>query len=174
MTTTTDNLQYPVGKFQRPDTFNAKDIPTYIDTIESFPVNLRNAINDLSPAQRLKPYREGGWNALQVVHHCADSHMNSFIRFKLGLTENNPTIKPYAEAKWAEMSDYTNADIQYSLQILDGLHARWTILLKSMQEEDFHKTIFHPQQQREMTLFVLLALYAWHCNHHLAHVLSIK
>lgn len=167
---TTTDLQYPVGKFQRPANFDATLIPAFIDTISGFPEKLKMAAVNMSEDKVNTPYRPGGWTVRQVIHHCADSHMNSFIRFKLGLTEDKPTIKPYEEAAWAEMTDYLNTDISSSLMIIEGLHARWTNLLRNMTDADFQRTVFHPQQNREMSLFTLLALYAWHCDHHLGHV----
>lgn len=165
--------QYPVGKFQRPAQFEKGALEEQIRIIASFPADLKNVVAGMTDAQLNTPYREGGWTVKQVVHHCADSHMNSFIRFKLGLTEENPAIKPYAEAAWAEGKDYS-ADISTSLQIIEGVHARWTILLQSMQESDYMKTVFHPQHKRDIPLYELLALYVWHSKHHLGHVQLVR
>lgn len=164
------NRQYPIGKFVRPIAFDQESAVKQIEVIRDFPQALSMAAQSLSQMQLNMSYRPGGWTARQVIHHCADSHMNSFIRFKLALTEDNPTIKPYLEAAWAEMVDYSHADIAFSLQILHGVHARWTMLLANMNSADFHKTVFHPQQNATMPLFVLLSLYAWHSEHHLAHI----
>jgi len=124
----------------------------------------------LSEVQLDTAYRPGGWTVRQVVHHCADSHMNSFIRFKLALTEENPTIKPYHEDKWAEMADAKNLPIEPSLKILEGLHDRWAILIKSLSDQDLQKTFYHPANQKTITLATTIALYAWHSRHHLEHV----
>jgi len=162
--------QYPIGKYIRPTQFDAAALQQHIQTISDFPTDIQKLADALTPMQLNMSYRPGGWTSRQVIHHCADSHMNSFIRFKLALTEDNPAIKPYMEAAWAEMADYQQASITESLQIIHGLHARWTILLRNMQEADFHKTVFHPQQDRTIPLYALTALYAWHCKHHLAHI----
>jgi len=162
--------QYPIGKYIRPTQFDAAALQQHIQTISDFPADIQKLADALTPMQLNMSYRPGGWTSRQVIHHCADSHMNSFIRFKLALTEDNPAIKPYLEAAWAEMADYQQASITESLQIIHGLHARWTILLRNMQEADFHKTVFHPQQDRTIPLYALTALYAWHCKHHLAHI----
>lgn len=162
--------QYPIGKYIRPTQFDAAALQQHIQTISDFPTDIQKLADALTPMQLNMSYRPGGWTSRQVIHHCADSHMNSFIRFKLALTEDNPAIKPYLEAAWAEMADYQQASITESLQIIHGLHARWTILLRNMQEADFHKTVFHPQQDRTIPLYALTALYAWHCAHHLGHI----
>ncbi|HNW00065.1 MAG TPA: putative metal-dependent hydrolase, partial [Chitinophagales bacterium] len=145
--------QYPIGKYIRPTQFDAAALQQHIQTISDFPADIQKLADALTPMQLNMSYRPGGWTSRQVIHHCADSHMNSFIRFKLALTEDNPAIKPYMEAAWAEMADYQQASITESLQIIHGLHARWTILLRNMQEADFHKTVFHPQQDRTIPLY---------------------
>lgn len=119
-------------------------------------------------------YRPEGWTIRQVVHHCADSHSNAFTRFKLALTEENPSIKPYKENLWAELPDVTTAPVDWSLKIIANIHKRWVVLLKSMSIADFERTYFHPESNRVWKLFEVLALYAWHCNHHLAHVKQAK
>ena len=162
-------LQYPAGKFQRPEAYDANAVREQIQVIRTFPAELTAEATALSHLQLNTTYRPGGWTTRQVIHHCADSHMNSFIRFKLALTEDNPTIKPYQEDAWAVMPDYEE-DIKYSLMIIQGVHARWTTLLEKMQPAEFERTVFHPEKGRRIPLFELLALYAWHCRHHLAHV----
>jgi uncharacterized damage-inducible protein DinB len=144
-----------------------------VRVIEDLPLKLREAVSGLSEAQIDTPYRPEGWTVRQLVHHVADSHMNSFIRFKLGMTEDNPTIKPYAEDLWAMGPDYLTAPIDLSLQILDSVHARWAILLRSMAASDFARTLFHPERGA-MTLDTALSLYDWHSRHHTAHVTGLR
>ncbi|MHB8653939.1 MAG: YfiT family bacillithiol transferase [Terriglobia bacterium] len=165
--------RYPVGKFAWPENVSEADRKQYISQIEEAPGKLRSAIQGLSGAQLDTPYREGGWTVKQVAHHLADSHMNAFIRFKLALTENEPTIKPYEQQHWAELPDGKTAPVEISLDLLTSLHRRWVVLLKSMKPEDFARTFRHP----EMGVVKLernLALYAWHGRHHVAHVTSLR
>lgn len=168
-----EQLRYPIGKFKTPETVNDTDILNWIDTIEKFPERLQKEVITLNDSQLDTPYREEGWTVRQVVHHVADSHMNAYIRFKLTLTEHTPTIKPYLEAQWAELAD-SKATINLSLPILEGVHKRWVIILKSMKQEDFEKKMFHPEHNKELILKNVLALYAWHSNHHLAHITQLK
>lgn len=165
-----NELRFPVGPFVKPILVTPELIDQWIQEIADFPIQLRSEIEGMSEQQLNTSYRPGGWKARQVVHHCADSHMNSFIRFKLALTEDSPTIKPYFEERWAELPDSTNASIQASLRIIEGLHARWVTLLKSLDEADFKKTFFHPEHKRTFTLAETTAMYAWHSRHHLAHI----
>lgn len=169
----TKDLRYPIGPFLAPKAFNKEELDSFIFTIERFPGMLASEISKIMRVTWNKPYRPGGWTIKQVVHHCADSHMNSFIRFKLALTEENPTIKPYHEDKWAEMDDYLNVPLTHSLKMLDALHFRWVVLLRAMAEEDYQKTFFHPEKQKSMSLYEATALYGWHCKHHLAHVMLV-
>src|SRR5437764_1099349 len=135
-----EQLRYPIGKFKTPETATASEIKNWIDTIEKFPERLTKEVASLNDSQLDTPYREGGWTVRQVVHHVADSHMNAYIRFKLALTENIPTIKPYLEAKWAELPD-SKAPVILSLPIVEGVHKRWLIILCSMKPEDFEKKL---------------------------------
>jgi hypothetical protein len=169
-----EKLKYPVGKFEAITAWSQSDINQYIQTIQSFPSLLIDAIKQLNTTQLQNKYRPEGWNIAQVVNHCADSHMNAFIRFKLSLTENNPTIKPYEESAWAELADGQNLDITLSMQLIVGLHAKWILLLKSMRLEDFDKTYIHPEYNKSFTLGNALATYDWHCRHHLAHIINAK
>lgn len=164
-----DSLRYPIGKLKVPQDVSKEQLSEWIETVESFPSKVRELTEHLSDEELDWKYRPEGWTIRQVVHHVADSHINSIVRFKLALTEDVPTIKPYLEDKWAELEDST-APIPISLSLLEGLHARWTILLKSMSEEDFKRKLFHPEQGRELSLTFMLGLYAWHCRHHLAHI----
>ena len=164
-----ESLKYPIGKFQRPGEFNPQTLRSFIADIEQFPTQLVKEVGPLTPEQQDWKYRPHGWSIKQVIHHCADSHMNSFTRFKLALTEENPTIKSYLESEWAKMVDY-EIPVIHSIKIIEGLHYRWTAMLKNMSAEDFNKTFFHPESKKEWSLYLTVALYAWHCNHHLAHI----
>jgi len=169
-----DHLKYPIGTYQKPTAFSKPVLESSIQDIESFPRRLKDAVATLSDAQLDTPYREGGWTLRQVVHHCADSHMNSLIRFKLALTENVPTIKPYFEDRWAELADTKAFPIASSLLLLEGLHARWAHLLRSLSETDLQREFLHPEHVRTLRLDETIGLYAWHCNHHLAHITGLK
>ncbi|MBI3511947.1 MAG: putative metal-dependent hydrolase [Bacteroidetes bacterium] len=169
-----EQLRFPIGKWEKPGKANLTKIKKQISFIKKFPNALKKEIAGLSEEQLEKKYREGGWTIRQVVHHCADSHLNAFTRFKLTLTEEEPTIKTYRENFWAELEDGKNAPVKYSLQILQGLHARWTILMRSMKKEEWDRSFIHPEHGGEMKLFQLVSLYAWHSEHHLAHITLAK
>lgn len=162
-------LKYPVGRFKLPVALTPEAISDAISTIKAFPTSLFATVSPLSLSQLDTPYRPGGWTVRQLVHHCADSHMNAFIRFKLALTEDNPTIKPYDEVAWATLSD-AELPIESALSILKAIHFKWGILLESMSMEDFRRTYFHPEKQRNQALDEITLMYAWHALHHLAHV----
>jgi hypothetical protein len=164
------SLQYPIGKFSPPAQIDSILLDRFKEEIAEFPTLLREVSELLDEVQLDTPYRPQGWTARQVIHHCADSHMNSFIRFKLALTEENPTIKPYHEDLWAELKDAKNMPIEPSLNILDGLHQRWVILLKSQPLENFKLTFYHPEKDESILLDQTVAFYAWHGKHHLEHV----
>jgi hypothetical protein len=163
-----EELKYPVGKFKyaKPTHDQHKQ---WIKDIETFPAKVREIITGLSSKQLAWAYRPEGWTIQQVVHHCADSHMNANSRFKLALTEDNPTIKPYEEALWAKLPDMAN-DLEDSLSILDGLHKRWNSLLESLSEEELDRTYIHPEHNKTFDLRFTVGMYAWHCNHHYAHI----
>jgi hypothetical protein len=167
-------LQYPIGKFTEPKNTDQAFIESAIADIASFPQSLSDAVANLSEQQLDTPYRTGGWTVRQVVHHCADSHMNSWIRFKLALTEDKPVIRPYFEDRWAGLPDSRVMSIEPALLLLSALHTKWVFLLKSLNETDLRRTYVHPEQGREYRLDVVIVLYAWHCNHHLAHVTGLK
>lgn len=171
---TLENLKYPIGKFEIPASFNKESIEQWISTIREFPQKIQNEITSLSEAELEQQYRPEGWTIRQVVHHCADSHMNSFIRFKLALTEDIPTIKPYEESIWAELEDSKNLDVNISVNLLFALHQRWVVLLNSFVESDWEKKIRHPETNQLIDLKTNLAIYAWHCNHHFAHIQQAK
>lgn len=167
-----EDLRFPVGKFEKIEvTEELRE--QYIKTIEELPNKLTNAVEDLSEDQLETPYRPEGWTIKQVVHHIADSHSNSMIRFKLALTEDVPPIKPYMEDKWAELADSKHAPIQLSLDLIKGLHSRWALVLKSMSAADFDRKLFHPEHG-EVNLNYMLSLYDWHCRHHLAHITKLR
>jgi hypothetical protein len=168
-TTTDEQLRYPIGKFKAPVSYTSHDLHTWIATIKEFPGRLRHAVMRLTEKQLDTPYRTGGWTLRQVVHHCADSHMNSLMRFKWALTEESPTIKPYNEADWALLPDY-RMPVEPSLRILEGLHQRWVAMLESFTEDEWNHTFTNPESGATIQLKKALALYAWHCKHHLAHI----
>ena len=165
-----ENLKYPIGKFQKPAFFDAKLLLDCIQSIKKFPENLQECIQNFGIDQLNFQYRPDGWALKQVIHHCADSHTNALARIKLALTENNPSIKPYDENLWANLADSVLNNVQPSIQILEGTHFRWAILLGSLNEADFQRTFFHPETQTRTTIFEATALYAWHCKHHLKHI----
>lgn len=171
---TLESLKYPIGHFVKPPLITDEIVRGWILDIEVFPKRLKEAVVHLSDEQLDTVYRLGGWTIRQVVHHCADSHMNSFIRFKLALTEETPTIKPYYEERWAELIDAKEFPISSSLQILEGVHSRWCALLRSISAKEFARTFVHPQQEKIFRIDENIGLYAWHCNHHLAHILELK
>jgi len=144
-----------------------------IEQIAATPMRLRDAVTGLTPAQLDMPYRDGGWTLRQVVHHVPDSHLNAYVRFKLALTEDTPTIKPYDEARWAELQDTHSTPVKTSLAMLESLHDRWVRLLRSMKPGDFQRQLAHPDSG-VMTLDALTALYAWHGRHHVAHITSTR
>ncbi|HVW96481.1 MAG TPA: putative metal-dependent hydrolase [Mucilaginibacter sp.] len=164
-----DELKYPIGKFKPPASYTAEDIQKWTKTIKDFPGKLRHKIITLNEKQLDTPYRPGGWTIRQVVHHCADSHMNAMLRFKWALTETNPTIKPYHEADWALLSDY-RMPVEPSLRILEGLHLRWAAMLESFTENEWNRSFIHPASGDTMQLKKALGMYAWHSKHHLAHI----
>lgn len=169
-----EQLKYPIGKFKKPDLFSKELTLLHIKDIEEFPSKIKNAVSGLNNAQLDTPYREEGWTIRQVVHHCADSHMNSFTRFKLALTEDNPTIKPYFEERWAELADSKSLPVEASLKMIEGLHFRWVVLLKSLTEADLKRSFIHPESGRTISLNENLAIYSWHCKHHLAHITELR
>jgi hypothetical protein len=162
-------MKYPIGPFDRTTPYTDERIQAAIADIEAFPNQLRLKLDGITSLQLNTPYRDGGWTIRQVVHHLADSHMNAFMRFKLALTEDNPTIKPYHQDGWASTADNLTG-IELSVSILDGIHARLAAILKSMSAEDWSRTFVHPEQNRTITLGETCCLYAWHGNHHIAHI----
>ena len=164
--------RFPIGKFSYSGSVSAAEKKQFLADIEQAPANLRAAIRGLSNAQLDTPYREGGWTVRQVVHHVPDSHMNSYVRFKLALTEDDPTIKPYMEDRWAELLD-SREPLENSLTMLDSLHRRWITVLRHMSDTDWKRTFRHPDLG-SMPLEKSLALYAWHGKHHAAHITVLR
>jgi hypothetical protein len=167
------DLRYPIGRFSYDGPPTEEQKQAFLQQIEQTAMNLRAAISGLSATQLDTPYRPGGWTVRQVVHHVPDSHLNSYIRFKLALTEDEPTIKPYAEDRWAELADTKATPIQVSLALLESLHERWVRLLRSLTSDEWKKTFRHPALG-VMTLEKTLAMYAWHGRHHVAHITSLR
>jgi hypothetical protein len=167
------DLRYPIGKFTFDKEPGADEVVRLIDDIADAPARLRAAVEGLSEQQLDTPYRPGGWTVRQVVHHVPDSHLNSYVRFRLALTEDEPTIKPYDEAQWAELGDARTAPVELSLALLDALHERWVILLRSLSASDLERKFVHPELG-EVALIKNVALYSWHGRHHVAHVNSLK
>ena len=169
------DLRYPIGKFRRPEAILTTDQRReFIDAIEQTPARLTSAVKNLKPEQLDTPYRPGGWTIRQVVHHVPDSHMNAYVRMKLALTEDLPTIKPYDEARWAELPDAKSSPIEPSLAILENLHKRWVLMLKSLSPTEWSRKFNHPDWEKPMSLDDSLALYAWHGKHHVAHVTALR
>jgi len=167
------DLRYPIGHFTMPASSMAGIRVAHMRTLKLFPERLTSAVTGLKDTQLDTPYREGGWTVRQVVHHLADSHANAYIRMKLALTEDWPTIKPYDEAAWADLSDARWLPVEISLNLIAALHVRWVSLLESMSDEDFRRGYVHPEGGRQ-NLAQVLALYDWHSRHHTAHILNLR
>jgi uncharacterized damage-inducible protein DinB len=165
--------RFPTGRFTFDPDVTPEKRRAAIATIKATPAALRAAVNGLAEVQLDTPYRDGGWTVRQVVHHVPESHMNAFTRFKLALTEDNPTIRPYEEDRWVKLGDVPRAPIATSLALLDALHERWGILLDVMTDADFRRPLTHPQSGA-MTLDRMLQLYAWHGPHHTAHITTLR
>ncbi|MHB1021741.1 MAG: YfiT family bacillithiol transferase [Acidobacteriaceae bacterium] len=167
------DLRYPVGKFQMPATIALEDREQWLETLADLPENLRNAVLGWNEHRLDTNYREGGWTVRQLLHHIADSHMNAYVRIRLALTEDWPTIKPYDEGKWAQLHDAKVAPVEWSLELIESLHARWVMLFESLQAEDWKRGYKHPESGA-MTVEQVLALYAWHSRHHTAHITHLQ
>jgi len=167
------DFRYPIGRFVPDTNPTPATRASHIETISSLPSRMRKAIAGLTEQQWKTPYREGGWTVQQVVHHVPDSHLNAYVRFKLAVTESNPTIKPYDETAWASLKDSELTPVEVSLTLLESLHARWTVLLRSLKPEDFQRSFVHPESGPHDVDW-LLSLYSWHGNHHVAHITSLR
>ena len=165
--------RYPIGRFNATGVITPNQREAFIAAITALPGQMRQAVQGLTDEQLNTPYRHGGWTIRQVVHHVADSHMNSYIRFRLALTEEAPTIKPYEEALWAELPDAKNEPVEVSLALLEALHYRWVVLLQSLTKPEWQRVFIHPVSG-ETTLIKVAGLYAWHGRHHLAHILNLR
>ncbi len=172
MTDNMENLKYPIGKFKY-ELSDTEALSNDMKRIADLPSKVRKAVSGLTDAQLDTPYREGGWTIRQVIHHIADSHVNAYMRFKLAMTEDNPSIKPYNEAAWAECEEAKNGDISDSLDLLDALHKRWLSFLKSLNDSDLERTYFHPATNKQSKLREVISMYAWHGDHHLAHITGL-
>jgi DinB superfamily len=166
-------LKYPIGKFTPSDSYSPQQISDFIRRIESLPAKVEAALAGLTDAQLDIPYRDGGWTVRQVAHHLADSHLNAYIRFKWTLTEETPTIKAYDEKAWA-VTPETHSDPTVSVALLKSLHHKWVILLKSIAAADLSRQFYHPDSKKYVSIGNLMGTYAWHGEHHLAHIASAK
>jgi hypothetical protein len=167
------DLRYPIGRYEPPQPITATNRAEWLRDLEELPVNLKHAVAGLRDEQLDTPYRPGGWTVRQLVHHLPDSHLNSYQRFRLALTEEAPVIKTYNEAAWAELTDAKTAPIEMSLSLLTALHGRWITLLRSLNANDLKRTVRHPEWG-EVTLDWMLGQYAWHSRHHVAHIASLR
>jgi len=168
-----EDLRYPVGRLQRPESLSDAQRRTAVDVIAAAPANMRAAVRGLDDTQLDTPYRLDGWTVRQVVHHVPDSHLNAYIRFKWALTEDTPTIKAYDEAAWAKLEDSRTTPVETSLTMLEVLHDRWVRLLRSLSASDYSRKLIHPENG-PMTLDGLLATYEWHSKHHVAHIVGLR
>ena len=168
-----EKLKYPIGRYQVEENIDRAAVNRFINEIELLPQRLADAAKGLKPEQLRTSYRQEGWTIQQVVHHIADSHMNAYVRFKLALTEDKPIIKPYDEKLWAELPDSKLFDINVSLVLIDSLHKRWITLLKQLNDKELDKEFLHPESGMK-NLRETICHYAWHGNHHLAHIVSVK
>jgi len=169
----TEALKYPIGKYNA-QPFSTELKEEWITIISKLPDNLISAVEGLNENKLQTPYREEGWTVVQLVHHIADSHINAYTRFKLGLTEENPTIKPYEEKEWALLADTKQIPISVSINLLVALHTRWTTILENITDEEWNRTVVHPEHGKQMTLWFLLGMYAWHSQHHVAHITQLR
>ncbi len=164
---------YPIGKHE-PKAFSEQELRDRLIEIKVLPALLEKAILNLDEAQLQTPYRTDGWTVTQLVHHVADSHMNAYIRFRLALTEDNPTIKPYDQDKWVLLKDYKTVPINVSLTLLHSMHIRWHAAIASLTAEEWERTIYHPEHDKKISLWELLGDYAWHGAHHVAHITTLR
>lgn len=168
------DLQFPIGKFEYEKPHDEFEMELLLDSLAMIPAILRSEVDQLTDEQLNTPYRPDGWTVRQVVHHLADSHINAYTRFKLALTEMEPVIKTYDQDMWAETYDGKEAAIDISLDLLDAVHKKWNLLLRSLEETDLYKSYFHPETGDLVTLIEALSMYEWHGRHHIAHVTTLK
>lgn len=174
MTEETEQLAYPIGRFQRPEVYDETLLNQWISKIEAAPKWYDYVIENLDEAQLNTPYRPGGWNAVQVIHHVADSHMHAYCRLKLALTEDHPVIKPYEEKLWADLPDVREVPVNVSVTLIHALHRRWAATLRNMKPEEWGRAYFHPEQNRSVPLWEMTAMYAWHSKHHFEHIFRLR
>ena len=167
-----EELKYPIGKYSPIKEPSSKQLVKWIQTLEDFPNKIKAICENLSDEEKNYCYRPDGWAIKQVVHHCADSHMNSFIRFKLALTENSPTIRPYFEERWADLHDSLSGNLTDSFNILKGVHSKWALLIKNLSQNQLLLEFVHPESGKSFCLAETVGLYAWHCDHHYQHVMN--
>jgi len=168
-----EHLQYPIGKFSIKESYSMEEIQSFFYSIENIPSEIKNYVQNFSEIDLNTPYRPGGWTAKEVIHHLSDSHINSYCRIKLALTEENPYIKPYNELAWSKLIDY-QSDINLSLELLDVLHRKWIILLKSLTDTDLQRTFYNPESGITYTILQSIAFYSWHGEHHFGHLKLVK
>ena len=173
MSTATIDLRDPIGKYE-PRPYSDEQREEWLNDIKFLPQLVENALVKLDEAQLSTPYRDGGWTVRQLVHHIADSHLNAYCRFKLGLTEDHPTIRPYDEKAWSELIDVKEVPVHVSITLLHALHHRWYSLVSHISGGDWDRTVTHPEYRKEMTLWYLLGMYSWHGRHHVAHITSLR
>jgi hypothetical protein len=167
------DLRYPIGQYET-QPFSTAQKESWLNDIKFLPQQVENVILNLDKPQLETPYREGGWTVQQLVHHMADSHINAYCRFKLALTENNPTLRPYDEKSWAQLDDVKNLPVNISLTLLYALHTRWYEALRHQQDSAWDRTLYHPEHKKTFTLWFLLGMYAWHGKHHVGHINSLR
>lgn len=172
-TPTLEEFRYPIGKFKAPEAITGERIEEWTGVLEAFPGRLEKLVAGLTDEQLDTPYRPGGWTVRQVVHHLYDSHTNSYVRFKWTLTEDSPVIKAYYEDRWAKLFDTESAPVELSLKALEALHAKWVYLLKGLPKADLQRTFIHPVGHKEVSLAENIGIYAWHCDHHYAHIRNL-
>jgi hypothetical protein len=169
----TDDIRYPKGKFL-PKPYSQQQKEEWLLDIKFLPAELELAVQDLDEHQLQTAYREGGWTVHQLVHHIADSHINAYMRFRLALTEDNPTIKTYDQDAWADLDDVKKLPINISLTLLHALHQRFVAMLEELPDENWHRTVFHPEQEKQISVWNLLGMYSWHGKHHVAHIKNLR
>lgn len=174
MEQTIEQLQYPIGKYEAPTSMTPELVKEWIAVLDALPSWMDVCIENLDEEQLKVPYREGGWNTQQVIHHLADSHMNAYVRLKLALTEDTPIVKPYAEAAWAELIDTQKVPVNVSVTMLHALHRRMVVLLQNIAENDWYRSYFHPEHKRKFPIWEVVALYAWHSRHHTEQIKRLR
>lgn len=174
MSAETEQLAYPIGPFQKPPGYDEAMLNLWISKIEMAPEWYDYCIENLDEAQLQTPYRPGGWTIIQVIHHIADSHMHAYIRLKLALTEQNPEIKSYDEKLWAELPDVQEVPVNVSVTLIHALHRRWVFALRQLKAADWERSYYHPEKQRNIPLWEMTAMYAWHCKHHFEHIFRLR